>query len=96
MSDGTDKDEVMKRALDIQTRYQNWLLSKPHVVGVAVGYACVQGVPTPELALIVMVDHKYPLAELTEWERLPSQLEGVRVDVQETGQFDAFGAATVQ
>ncbi len=40
--------DAMKRALDIQQRYQNYLLSKPHVVGVAVGYATVAGCETSE------------------------------------------------
>ena len=88
-------NDQMKRALDIQQRYQNYLLSKPHVVGVAVGYACVDGCETGELAVIVMVDHKLPPSELQPADRIPSRLEGVRIDVQEMGTFTAFDSQTV-
>ncbi|MDX2141010.1 MAG: hypothetical protein SF123_23210 [Chloroflexota bacterium] len=87
--------EAMQKAQDVQQRYQNYLLNKPHVVGVGVGYALVHGAQTPEVAVVVMVDHKLPPENLSPMDRLPSRLEGVRIDVQETGTFDAFNAASV-
>lgn len=89
-------NDDLKKALDVQTRYQNYLMSKPHVVGVAVGMASVAGVDTSEVAVIVMVDHKIPPQELPPADRIPSRLEGVRIDVQETGLLTAFGASTAQ
>jgi hypothetical protein len=38
-----------------------------------------------------MVEKKVPLETLDEADRIPSEIEGVRVDVQETGAFTAGG-----
>ncbi|MCL4251719.1 MAG: hypothetical protein KJ065_26440 [Anaerolineae bacterium] len=95
MAQDTMSDE-MKHALDVQQRYENYLLSKPHVVGVGVGFAYVKGEETTEIAVIVMVEHKVPMQELEPSERIPSRLEGVRIDVREMGQFTAFGDTSVQ
>ena len=86
----------MKHAIDVQNRYQAYLLSKPHVVGVGVGYASVHGDQTMEIAVIVMVEYKVPTEQLEPRERIPSRLEGVRVDVQAMGEFTAFGDTSVQ
>jgi hypothetical protein len=84
--------EALQKAQDVQQRYENYLMNKPHVVGVGVGYASVHGAQTPEVAVVVMVDHKLPPENLAPMDRLPSRLEGVRIDVQETGAFEAFNA----
>ena len=60
-----------------------------HVVGVAVGYASQGGKATPEIGLVVMVDEKLPPDQLDPQDMIPSELDGVRVDVQETGVFSA-------
>ncbi|MBE0702229.1 MAG: hypothetical protein IH582_03510 [Afipia sp.] len=88
--------DEMKHALDIQNRYEKYLLSKPHVVGVGVGFAYIKGEETAEIAVIVMVEYKVPAQELEPEDRIPSRLEGVRVDVREMGQFEAFGDTSVQ
>jgi hypothetical protein len=84
-----DTNEQMRRATAAQQRHAEELLKYPHVVGVAVGYVTVQGKRTPEIGLIVMVDSKFPDAQLSPEEIIPRQLDGVRVDVQETGTFTA-------
>jgi hypothetical protein len=86
-------NDDMKRALEVQQRYEHYLLGKPHVVGIGVGYAAEGGQPTPQVALVVMVDRKLPPEQVPPMDRIPSQLDGVRVDVQETGGFEAFGGA---
>lgn len=85
-------DAQIARATEVQTRYADLLLSKPHVVGVGVGIAYRGGVPTGEVALVVMVDEKLPAAELAPDEMIPAELDGVRVDVQATGGFSAAPA----
>ncbi len=89
----TPNDSIMQHVEYVQHRYENYLLSKPHVIGVGVGYACCRGETTPELAVVVMVDQKLPNEALAPADRLPSRLEGVRVDVQEMGQFSAQSGA---
>lgn len=89
----TPDDEIMQHVTYVQQRYENYLLSKPHVVGVGIGYAAAHGEQTPELAVVVMVDQKLPNEALPPADRLPSRLEGVRIDVQEMGQFTAQSGA---
>lgn len=84
-----DVNEQMRRATAVQQQYTEELLKYPHVVGVAVGYVTEEGKRTPEIGLIVMVDNKLPEAQLSLEEIIPHHLDGVRVDVQETGTFTA-------
>lgn len=71
----------------VQTRYERMLMSLPHVVGVSIGMAQKDGEYTEDLALIVMVDEKIPLAQLAESAMVPQMIDGVRIDVQQTGPF---------
>jgi hypothetical protein len=81
---------MMQKAIDAQARYTEMLMQKPHVVGVAVGIRETEGKSTGETCLIVMVDEKVPDEELAEEDRIPTELDGVPVDVQVTGTFEAF------
>jgi hypothetical protein len=82
-------DEKMAQVTSIQERYQNYLLNIPHVVGIGIGFATMEGQLTQELSLVVMVDQKLPDEALPPEYRIPKEIEGVRVDVQETGAFTA-------
>lgn len=74
----------------VQAKYIDELMNKPHVIGVAVGMKQTDGETTKIPALVVMVDEKVPLDTLAEDERIPSELEGVPVDVQAMGTFTTF------
>ncbi|GAB5493389.1 MAG: hypothetical protein Phog2KO_36040 [Phototrophicaceae bacterium] len=74
----------------VQVKYIDDLMLKAHVVGVGVGLAKVEDEYTDELALVVLVDEKVPLEDLDEDDIIPEELEGVRVDVQETGVISSF------
>jgi hypothetical protein len=54
---------------------------------VGIGIAYKGGEPTQEMALVVMVTQKMPVAQLADNDVLPQDLDGVRVDVQATGGF---------
>jgi hypothetical protein len=82
-------EEVTERAKAVQAKYVDMLMAKAHVQGVAVGLAQKDGQYTGEVAIVVMVDHKVPQTELTQQDVIPGELDGVRVDVQETGVFTA-------
>jgi hypothetical protein len=84
-----DVTEQVRRASAVQARYADELMKKPHVVGVAVGYITTGGTRTSNIGLIVMVDQKVPSEQLKLDERIPDELDGVPVDVQETGVFTA-------
>ncbi len=65
------------------------LLAKANVQGTAVGLIQRQGAYTSEVGIVVMVDRKRPASEVAEEDRIPTELEGVAVDVQEMGIFTA-------
>ncbi len=89
MSSQDEVNEQVRRASDVQAKYADDLMSKPHVIGVAVGFTSEGGKRTADVGVIVMVDNKIPRAELAADELIPRELDGVRVDVQETGVFSA-------
>ena len=62
----------------VQARHQQELLRLPNVVGVATG----------ESGRLVLVSRKVPESELAPDERLPREIEGVPVDVVETGAIE--------
>lgn len=75
------QDEQTARAMLAQTKYTNELLAKPGVVGVGVGLLSGGGV-----GLVVMVDKVTAEVQAA----VPSELDGVPVEVRETGALTAF------
>jgi predicted nucleotidyltransferase len=84
-------EDMQARITEIQAKYANELMKKANVVGVGIGLAKNGGKYSSDMALVVMVEKKVPLETLDEADRIPSEIEGVRVDVQETGAFTAGG-----
>ncbi len=82
-----DQDRRIRRARRVQEKYNEHLLALPRVVGTAVGLRQRQGQFTDQVALVVMVERKLPPEQLAPGEMLPRELEGVPVDVLETGRF---------
>jgi len=83
-------DPALERAREISRTHSNALLAKPNVVGVGLGY--LEGSPT-ELTLVVMVDQKVPLSALAEDEILPSEIDGLKVQVRVVGEVSAQDGA---
>ncbi len=69
----------------VRQQHEADLLKHPHVVGVGVGYRMKGGRPTKELCITVFVDQKLPVGKLRPEEILPREIDGVKVDVVETG-----------
>ncbi|UCD98571.1 MAG: hypothetical protein JSV42_16710 [Chloroflexota bacterium] len=93
MNPEPDQDDIQATAQHITSvmkNYEGELLSKPNVVGVAVGFRHKDGKPTGSLALVVMVDRKLPESLLSPEERIPEMIEDVPVDVQEIGEISAY------
>jgi len=78
-------------ARSIKQKYQDALMSKANVVGVGIGFRQRSGKRTGEVALVVMVEKKVAASALSEEDLVPSELEGVPVDVQEVGRIRAEG-----
>lgn len=87
--DNQDLKAATERILAVKQVHEDDLLSKPNVVGVAMGYRQTSGLPTETLALVVMVTHKVPQSALSPEDQIPSSLEGIPIDVQEVGEIFA-------
>ncbi|HEY43094.1 MAG TPA: hypothetical protein G4O11_03845 [Anaerolineae bacterium] len=86
---GEGRRADLNRALMIKEKHEDELMSKANVQGVGIGLHMRGGQPTGGLSLIVMVSHKVPKAQLASEDLIPSEIEGVSVDVQEVGELEA-------
>jgi hypothetical protein len=80
-----DQAEVMEQVRKAKARYETELMQLPNVVGVGIGFKHKNGQPTDEIAVVVNVSQKKPSTDLDEQDRIPPELDGVPVDVQEVG-----------
>ncbi len=80
---------TLEQARLVKAQYEKTLLNLPNVVGVGIGFIQKKGQFTDEIGLIVNVTHKKPLADLPAAAVIPTELNGVPVDVQEVGMFRA-------
>ncbi len=78
-------EQVVQHAQDVKRRHEAELLRKPNVVGVGIGYRQRGGQPTNEVSIVVSVKKKVPAAQLKGGDQVPASIEGVPVDVVETG-----------
>lgn len=82
--------DLLARIQEIKQRYAPTLLRKKNVVGLGIGYREVDGQPTDQLSLVVMVERKLDDQSLDPEDRIPTELEGIPVDVREVGKLRAF------
>jgi hypothetical protein len=86
-------DPELERARKISRAHSDELLSKPNVVAVGLGY---QEGSESQLTLVVMVEQKIPLSALAEDEIVPSEIDGLPVEVREVGDVSAQGETDEQ
>ena len=87
-----DRDAIraaVARARDVKEAHTASLMAKANVVGVSVGYREKGGRRTDEVALIVMVDRKLAPSALSPSDYIPTEIDGVPVDVQYVGRIEA-------
>jgi hypothetical protein len=84
----------VERARRVKQQYVNTLLTKKNVVACGIGYKETEGVMTDELCIVVSVEKKMPLAQLTEADIVPKAVDDVKTDVLETGLITAWQAPT--
>ena len=80
----------IQQALAVKARHESQLMQKANVVGVGVGFRERSGQLTDEIALVVNVTRKLPSDQLNPEDLIPQQIEGVPVDVRETGVIGAL------
>ncbi|MGI9599501.1 MAG: hypothetical protein ACR2QK_25275 [Acidimicrobiales bacterium] len=78
------------RIADVRRRHEQDLLRRAGVVGVSTGIRTRDGRPTGERCLVVWVERKRRPEDLGPEELLPTVLDGVPVDVVETGSIEAL------
>jgi len=74
----------------VKAKYEQELLRKKNVVGLGIGLRERNGQLTDELVLTVMVRRKQPRSGLRTRDEIPSELDGVPVDVKEVGTLHAL------
>lgn len=81
------------QAKEAQAIHEETLLQKQNVVGVGVGYKESNGERSDQVAVVVLVEEKKPLAALRDEDLIPKELEGLRTDVIEVGYLRAQQSA---
>lgn len=70
---------------DVQAEYEEELLERDNVVGVALGHKWTKGRDTGKKAVTVLVDAKLDDDLLSDGQKIPKEVHGIPVDVQEAG-----------
>lgn len=84
-----DQEVTFDRIKQVKEDYHHMLMSLSNVVGLGLGYAQRGGEVTDQPALVVMVSHKVPTEHLSKRDLIPTELDGVPVDVQAVGEIRA-------
>lgn len=71
----------------ILARHETALMRYPHVVAVADGICRDEDGAAGTACIVVYVEKRVPPEELSEDQRLPEEIEGIRVEVVEAGQI---------
>jgi hypothetical protein len=81
------EDQVFEQVKAVQAEHADSLMKLPNVIGVGIGYCRRKDSPIEEPALVVIVDHKVPVAQLAPIDIIPREIDGVPVEVREMGGF---------
>jgi hypothetical protein len=82
--------QSVQRATEVKRRVESDLMRKPNVVAVGVGFRQRGGRQIDEVCIVVSVKKKLPRAQLAEGDAVPNSIDGVPVDVVETGEIRAL------
>ncbi len=82
--------EAIAHAQAVKAKYERELMRKRNVVGVGIGLRERAGQTTNEVCIVVSVREKLPPDQLAPQDVIPTQLDGVPVDVKATGTFRAL------
>ena len=83
----SNQQERIQRIQTVKAAHEAELLTKANVVGVGIGFRQQQQTRTDDVVLVVLVEKKVPLTQLAPEDIIPSQIDGVPVDVQESGRI---------
>ena len=86
-------NQIMAQAREIYQQVLPDLFRRQNVVACGLGYKTSKGQTTNDLSLIVSVSQKVPREQLMPQDIIPKSLEGMMIDVVETGHIHAQNAA---
>jgi flavin-binding protein dodecin len=78
------------QASQVKALHKEKLLTRPHVVGVGVGYKQTDGRKTDEISLVVLVRQKLSPVRLAPDALVPREVDGLRTDVIQVGELRPF------
>lgn len=78
----------IQQILAVKEAHEAELMAKANVVGVGVGFRQQRQTRSDEVVLVVLVEKKLPRAQLAPEDIIPGVIEGVPVDVQESGRLE--------
>jgi len=81
---------TMEEVKRVKAAYEAELMGKSGVVALAIGYRYVDGEKTDELCIICYVVKKKSIEELKGHEIIPREIEGVPIDIVESGRIRAL------
>jgi len=83
----SDQQETIERIQQVKAAHESELLAKANVVGVGIGFRQQKQTRTDDVVLVVMVEKKVPRSQLAPEDVIPGQIDGIPVDVQESGRI---------
>jgi hypothetical protein len=82
--------ENLEALVTVRKQHEEELLNKPNVTGVGVGWKITDGKKTSEMAIVSLVTKKLPKYQLRAQDLVPKEIEGCKLDVQESGVIRAL------
>lgn len=79
----------IQQIIAVQKKHEKALIRKANVTSIGTGYKFKDGKQTDEICIIVGVGEKLPEAMITAFDAIPSSVDGVTIDVVETGKIKA-------
>jgi hypothetical protein len=83
------QNNELERLRVVKNLYEADLMQKANVVGVGIGLRQREGELTDEPVIVVSVTHKQPASLMDPKDMIPTELDGIPVDVQAVGKLKA-------
>jgi argonaute-like protein implicated in RNA metabolism and viral defense len=81
---------TLERVREVKKKHEAELMKKSGVVGVAIGYKYIDDRKTNQLCIVCYVVEKKKEKDLKTEDIIPEEIEGVPIDVVESGRIRAF------
>jgi hypothetical protein len=82
-----EQQQLIQRIQVVKEAHEAELMAKANVVGVGIGFRQQKRSRTNDVVLVVMVEKKVARDQLAPEDIIPGLIEGVPVDVQESGRL---------